>query len=169
MRQSTWMRLVWNLTAAAWLPLVFAPARAGEPPKLKEGLWVIHVQSVEQPGDKRNDVTYKLCRDHAYDKAANDQLKNLPGCTTVIKDAGDGKFVSASNCTVNGTLVVSNGFTTFVSKTITHSETQAKYTPPFRGKSDESMIQDQQYVGDCPSGLKPGDTIGPDGLIRHRN
>jgi hypothetical protein len=103
------------------------------------------------------------------EKAANDQLKNLPGCTTVIKDAGDGKFVSASNCTVNGTLVVSNGFTTFVSKKITHSETQAKYTPPFRGKSDESMIQDQQYVGNCPSGLKAGDTIGPDGLIRHRN
>lgn len=162
------------LAVARVLPLAIAlilplAALAGDPPKLKEGLWEIHVQSEEKPTGARTDVTYQLCRDHAYDKTADDVLKNLPGCTTVIKDAGKGRFESASNCVVNGTTVVSTGVTVFTSKTATHSETAAKYLPPFKGKTEETMIQDQRYVGDCPKALKPGDTISPEGFIRHHN
>ena len=157
------------LTAVACLPLAAPPAHAGDPPKLKEGLWEVHVQSDEKPTPKKTDITYKLCRDHAYDKTADAVLKNLPGCTTVIKDVGGGKFSSASNCIVNGTTVVSSGFTTFTDKTSTHSETQAKYLPPFNGKTEETMIQDQRYIGECPTGVKPGDTINADGFIRHHD
>lgn len=155
------------LAAAASLPLM--AAHAGDPPKLKEGLWEVHVQSEEKPSGARTDVTYQLCRDHAYDKTADELLKNLPGCTTVIKDQGKGRFTSASNCVVNGTTVVSTGLTLFISKIATHSETNAKYLPPFKGKTDETMVQDQQYVGKCPNGTKPGDTISADGFIRHHD
>lgn len=163
------------LVTAVLLPLATAHGddprgghpRGGHPPQLKEGMWEVHMQSEERPSGNKTDVIYRLCRDHAYDKTADEMLKNLAGCTTVIKDAGDGKFSSASNCVVNGITVISSGFTTFASKTATHSETEAKYSPPIAGKTDETMTQDQHYLGKCPAGVKPGDTIGPDGFIRH--
>ena len=152
------------LLTCALLPLA---ADAGDPPKLKEGLWEVHMQSEEKPTEKKTDVVYRLCRNHAYDKRANDALKNLAGCTTVIKDDGGGKYSSASNCVVSGITVVSSGFTTFASKTATHSQTAAKYSPALGGKTDETMTQDQHYLGKCPANMQPGDTIGPEGLIMH--
>jgi hypothetical protein len=158
-------RLAAWTAAAALLPL--AGAHAGDPPKLKEGLWEIHAQTIENPGEKTTQIIYKLCRDHAYDKAADALLKDVKGCTTILKDLGDGKFASASNCAVNGITVVSNGVTVFKSNSFTHSETQAKYVPAFNGKAEEAMTQDQQYIGACPTGVKVGDTISADGFIRH--
>jgi hypothetical protein len=148
------------LPAAAW---------AGDPPKLKEGLWDIRGERIESPGDKRTEFAYKLCRDHAYDKAANAQLKNVKGCSTVIKKVDGGKFSSASTCTVDGMTIVSNGLSAYKGDSSTHAETHAIYTPPFNGKSEETLTEDQQYLGKCPTGMKPGDTIAPDGIIRHHN
>lgn len=158
-----------KLAIAFGVLLPLTAAHAGDPPKLKEGLWEVHVQTEEKPSGARTDITYQLCRDHAYDKTADALLKNLPGCTTVIKDVGKGQFSSTSNCVVNGTTVISSGVTVFTSKSATHSETNAKYLPPFKGKTEETMVQDQQYVGSCPNGTRPGDTISADGFIRHHS
>jgi hypothetical protein len=163
-------RTAW--AAALALPVSLAHvslAHAGGPPQLKEGLWQIHGESITQPGEKKTDITYKLCRDHAYDKAANAILMNVKGCTTVIKDQGDGKFASASNCNINGTTIISNGVSVFKDKTFMHSETQAKFVPAFEGKTEETMTQDQQYIGSCPPGVKVGDTISAAGFIQHHN
>jgi hypothetical protein len=152
------------ILTAVGLPL---PVSAG-PPKLKEGLWEIRGQSVESPGDKHADYTYKLCRDHGFDKATNAALKDVKGCSTVVKDQGGGSVASSSTCAVNGITIVSTGLTLYKSDSVTHSETHATYTPAFNGKTEETMTQDQQYVGKCPAGMKPGDRIAPDGiLIRH--
>lgn len=156
-----------TLATLTTLSLAAAPASAGDPPKVKEGLWAIHGESIEKPGDIVTKFDYKLCRNHAYDKAANTKLKNVEGCRTVLKDDGGGKFEAASICTVSGTTIISNGVTTYINDKLMHSETSAKYAPAFRGKTDETMTQDQQYVGDCPVGMKPGDLQTPDGMIRH--
>jgi hypothetical protein len=152
---------------AAAVCLPFA-GHADDLPKLREGLWEVRGQSVENPGDKRREFTYRLCRDHAYDKAAYALLKNVQGCTTAIKKLGGGKFSSASTCTVAGVTVVSNGLSIYASDS-THSESRATYTPAFNGKTEETVTQDQQYVGKCLVGMRPGDTISPDGLIRHHD
>jgi hypothetical protein len=157
-------------TAAATAVLLpFAAAWAGGPPKLREGLWELRAQLIENPGDKHSEFTYRLCRDPAYDKAADEQLKNVKGCNTVIKKLGGGKFSSASTCTVAGITIVSNGLSIYTKDVSVHSETHATYTPPFNGKSEETMTQDQQYVAKCPAGMKPGDRINADGLIRHHD
>jgi len=153
-------------TTAMLLP---ACVFAADPPKLKEGLWEIHGQSTENPGAKRLEFAYKLCRDHAFDKATNAMLKNVKGCNTEIKKLDGGKFASASTCTVAGITIVSTGLSEFKSDTATHFETHATYTPPFNGKTDESMTQDQQYLGKCAPGMKPGDRLLPDGIIQHHN
>ena len=150
-----------------WLPGGFA--HAGDPPKIKEGLWEVRGESVVKPGDAKTEIHYRLCRDHAYDKAANALLRNVKGCNTQVKDLGDGKFSSASRCNVDGTTIASAGLTTYKGKVSLHSDTQSTFMPAYAGKTAETLTQDQRYVGPCPRGMKVGDTLGVDGLLRHHD
>ncbi|MGA2188697.1 MAG: DUF3617 family protein [Steroidobacteraceae bacterium] len=152
------------ITITAVLP---AASYAADPPKLKEGLWDVHGERIENSGAKRTVFAYRLCRDHAFDKAVDAQLANVTGCTTVVKKVDSGTFSSASTCTVDAMTIVSNGLTAYQSDTSTHSETHATYTPAFNGTSEETLTEDQRYLGKCPAGVKPGDTIAPNGMIRH--
>jgi len=151
--------------AAVLLPVM--AARAAGLPEVQEGLWEIHSQGIENPGNKKTDFTHKLCRDHAYDKVALAMVKNMKGCTSAIENLGGGKFSADSHCTIGGTTVVSKGIATYQGSTSTHSETHTTYAPAFAGKTDEVLIQDQKYVGSCPASMKPGDQMGDDGTIRH--
>jgi len=161
-------RLAVRASATILLPIAVAGC-AGNPPQLQEGLWDIRAQRIENPGEKHTEFAYKLCRDHAYDKAANARIKDVKGCATLVKDLGGGKFSSASTCTVANVTIESNGVSVFKNGASTHSETHATYTPAFNGRTEETMTQDQQYIGKCPAGTKPGDMIYPDGLVRHHD
>jgi hypothetical protein len=152
--------------SAAVLLLDILMAHAADLPRLREGLWEIRGESIENPGNKKTVFTYRLCRNHAYDKAMDALVKNMKGCTTRFDDLGSGRYASASQCTVDGIVIVSKGTYSYQSETSTRTESSATYTPPLRGKTDESVIQDQSYVGDCPAGMKPGDRIMVDGTLR---
>ncbi len=142
-------------TALILLPI----ARAAEPPQLKEGLWEIRGQRIENPGNKRTEFTYRLCRSHAYDKAMDDLVKNQKDCTTTFESLGGGRYASSSRCTAPGVVIVSKGTYTYESSTSARSESNATYVPAFHGKTDETLIQDQNYMGRCPAGMHPGDRI----------
>jgi hypothetical protein len=155
-------------SVCAWLLL--AAGCANGPPKLKEGLWEIHGQRVENPGDKHSDFTYRLCRDHALDRAADAELKNVKGCNTAIKKVADGKYSSASTCQVAGVTIVSTGSSSYKGDESVHADTHAAYTPAYNGKTEETLTEDQQYVGKCSAAMKPGDRINPaDGIIWHHD
>lgn len=139
--------------------LLLAIARAADPPQLKEGLWQIRGQRIENPGNRRTEFTYRLCRSHAYDKAMDDLVKNQKDCTTSFDTLGGGRYVSASRCTAAGVVIVSKGTYTYESSTSARSESTATYDPAFHGKTDETLIQDQSYVGSCPAGMNPGDRV----------
>ena len=48
------------------------------------------------------------------------------------------------------------------------ADSHAAYTPAFDGKTDETLTEDQQYIGKCPAAMKPGDRLNPDGILwRH--
>jgi hypothetical protein len=160
-----------NMTKRTLLPVALAMvlmsiARAADPPPLKEGLWEISGQSIENPGNKRSDFKYQLCRNHAYDKAMDAVVKNANGCTTSFDDQGSGHFVSSSSCNVDGTQIVSKGTYTYESETSTRSESFATYSPAYKGKTDEHVVQEQHYLGGCPTGMKPGDRIRGSAVLR---
>ena len=153
---------------SAWLGLLLlSVARAADPPPLKEGLWEITGQSIVNPGSKRTEFTYRLCRNHAYDSAMDALARNAQGCTTSFDDLGDGRFASSSSCNIDGTLIVSKGTYTYESMTSTRSESFATYSPAYKGRTDERVIQDQHYVGACPAGMKPGDRITGGAVVRY--
>jgi len=161
-----------NMAKKTLLPMTLAIlllsiARAADPPPLKEGLWEISGQSIENQGSKRTDFKYQLCRNHAYDSAMDRVVKNAKGCTTSFDDLGGGHFASSSSCNVDGTLIVSKGTYTYESMTSTRAESDATYAPAYKGKTEEHVVQEQHYLGGCPTGMKPGDRITGSALMRY--
>jgi hypothetical protein len=146
--------------------LALSVARAADPPPLQEGLWEVHGRAIEGPSGKTTTFTYRLCRNHAFDAAEDAQVKNVRECNTSFDDLGGGKFASASSCNVGGRVIVSKGTYAYESATSTRSESHAIYTPPFNGKSEETLVQDQHFVGPCPAGMNPGDRIMADGSVQ---
>lgn len=146
--------------------LLFSVARAADPPPLQEGLWEVRGRSVENPGAKVTNFSYRLCRNHAFDTAMDSQVKNAKECSTSFDDLGGGRFAAASSCNLGGRVIVSKGTYTYDSATLTHAESHATYTPAFNGKTEETILQEQRFLGDCPAGVNPGDRIMSDGSIQ---
>lgn len=153
--------------AGAALLLPIGIAIAVNLPEQKEGLWSIHMVTIDNPGNKKTESTSKICRNHAYDQHVIDLVKKMKGCTTVSESFLGGKFSIETHCVISGTVIDSKGTTTFQGDTATHSESQATYTPAMGGMSGMTMIQDQKYEGACPAGIQPGDRISADGTVTH--
>lgn len=155
-----------KILASAAAALVLPLANAADAPDVKEGLWSIHTQSIDNPGNKKTEGTYSLCRNHAYDLAVRASAKNQKGCTMSESYQG-GKYSSEGRCVVGTTVIESKGTSTFQGDTAAHSESHATYSPALYGVSETTMIIDQKYVGSCPAGTVPGDRIAADGKITH--
>jgi hypothetical protein len=149
------------------LALAVTGVRAANPPQLREGLWEIQIRGTENPGAKKTEYSFRLCRNHAYDKETDNLVKNNKNCKTKLDSLGGDRFSASSRCSVSGVVIVSQGVSVYQGGDTVHSESTATYTPPLYGKSDETMIQDQRYLGSCPAGMKPGDRMMADGSIVH--
>jgi hypothetical protein len=150
--------------AAFVLPI----ANASEPPELKEGLWSIRIQSVNNPGNKREDSTSMLCRNHAYDKSAIDLAKNIKkNCSKYDESFQGGKYTTDMHCTVAGSIIDTKGTATYLGDTSAHAENHTTYSPALGGVTESTMIMDQKYIGNCPAGARPGDRINADGSVLH--
>ncbi len=154
------------ISAAA--ALVLPIAHAADPPQLREGLWSIHTQTTDNPGNKKSESTRTLCRDHAYDRSVEALAKTaVKGCTKVNESVQGGKTSSEAHCVVGGIAIDTKETGTYGGDTSTHSEVHTTYSPAFAGMSESTMIMDQKYIGGCPAGAQPGDQTNPDGTVTH--
>jgi hypothetical protein len=142
-------------------------AQAIDLPLMKEGLWSIRTQTTNNPGNNKTDFTQKLCRSHAYEEYARGLAKNRPGCKTISESLSGGVYTTEVECAERGTVIKSKTVATSQGDSAAHSESHATYTPAFHGMSEMIMIQDQKYLGSCPSGVGPGDRIAQDGAVTH--
>jgi len=152
---------------AAALLLLIGTAIGADPPDVKEGLWSIHTQTIDNPGSKKSESSTTICRSHAYDQHVQSLSKSaMKGCT--LKESSEGsKHISELHCVVAGTAIETKGTSVFQGDTSTHSETHTTYTPAFYGVTDSTMTQDQKYLGSCPAGVQPGDLTLADGTVNH--
>jgi hypothetical protein len=141
---------------------------AADPPAMKEGLWSIHTVSTDQPGNKKTEGTRLICRNHAYDERVRAMAaqKSAATCKTINENSSGGTITTETQCSVGGSVLRTKGTVTFSDDTA-HSETHTIYTPAMYGASETMMVMDQKYVGACPAGVEPGDTIGADGKVIH--
>jgi hypothetical protein len=154
------------LVSAAALLLVMGMIYAVDEPPLKEGLWSVRTQMIQNPGNQKDETTRSICRNHAFDAYALAQRKNTK-CKTLSENSSGGTITTVSECTVGTTLIKNTGTVTMSGDTAAHSEGHTTYTPPVKGMSESTIIMDQKYVGACPAGVEPGDTIDADGKIQH--
>lgn len=153
--------------AAALALLGSGTVNATDLPAMKEGLWSIHNQSVNKPGDKKSDHTSTVCRSHAYDQHVLQEAKSMQDCKTLSESLKGSEYSVHKQCTVAGTVVDSKSTVTFKGDSAAHSESHATYNPAMAGISEMTLIQDQKYVGSCPPGVQPGDITQPDGSVVH--
>jgi hypothetical protein len=153
-------------TAAAALVLTSRPLSAANPPEMTEGLWSIHNQTIDNPGNKKSDSTSTLCRSHAYDQHVLELAKSMNHCT-VNESVDANKFSVTTHCVVAGTVVDSTSTAIFTGNTAAHSETRATYNPALGSISEMTVIQDERYLGSCPPGSRPGDMTRADGTVVH--
>ncbi|MGD1071791.1 MAG: DUF3617 family protein [Bryobacteraceae bacterium] len=151
---------------SVFLLAIFAVS-AADAPEMKEGLWSIHTQIIDNPGNKKSEGTVTLCRDHAYDKSAEALAKNMKGCTIVRESREGNKYTAETHCVVAGTTIDSKGTTVFQGDTAWHAESHSTNTPAFYGVSESTSIIDQKYIGPCPAGVQPGDRTTADGKVTH--
>jgi len=154
------------LLSAAALWLVMGTIYAVDEPPLKEGLWSVRTQMIENPGNRKDETTRSICRSHAFDAYAQSQRKNTK-CRTLSENSANGTITTVSECTVGTTLIKNTGTVTMTGDIASHSEGHTTYTPAVNGMSESTIIMDQKYVGACPAGVEPGDTIDADGKIQH--
>lgn len=143
-----------------------AITNAAEAPGLKEGLWSIRNQSVDNPGNRKTDFTSTLCRSHAYDQYARNLAKNMRGCMVLNENMRGSVYTIEMRCTLASSVIQSKTTTSFQGNS-THSETHTTYTPALEGVAETTMMQDQKYVGSCPVGAQPGDMTHTDGTVQH--
>jgi hypothetical protein len=79
-----------RIFAAAALLLPIVVARAVDFPERQEGLWERRNQTIVNPGNKKTEITSKICRDRAYDK---------------LESLGGGRYASESRCTISGAVI----------------------------------------------------------------
>jgi hypothetical protein len=161
------MKDITGLAAAAIWLLASGAAGAVDPPAMKEGLWSIHNQGVNNPGGKKSENTSTICRSHAYDQHVLQDAKSVKGCTTISETLQGSEYSIHSHCVAAGTEIDSKSTVTFKGDTAAHSESHATYTPALSGITETTVIQDQKYVGSCPAGIQPGDIKQPDGKVVH--
>jgi hypothetical protein len=151
------------------LPVV-AAINAAEEPILKEGLWSIHSVTTGNPGNKRTERTRSICRDHAYDVESRAKAKAMMAktCKTNNLTGAGSKYLSESECVQAGSTMRSKGTRTFNGDTSVHSEETTTFTPPMDGVAEATIVIDQKYIGACPAGMQPGDSMDADGNVVHK-
>jgi hypothetical protein len=148
---------------------VIGTASAIDMPVMKEGLWKLHSISTSA-GEKPDESTYFLCRDHAYDlkaKAIVDQ--SIKACTNISDTASGGKRYLNMTCKAGTSTLTSKGIITSTGDTYYRAETTTTYTPPLYGESQSTMVSEQTWVSACPAGMSPGDRKFADGTIQKRH
>jgi hypothetical protein len=150
-------------TAALTLPI----ASATDPPAVKEGLWSVHTEITNNPGSKKTEGEYTLCRDHAFDQLVREREKSMKGCSMLSENLQDNKYTSEIRCAAGTITIESKGTTTYQGDSAVHSESHATYTPALGGVSDTTIVRDEKFVGSCPAGAEPGDRTNPDGTVIH--
>jgi hypothetical protein len=158
------MKKIALISAAA---LLLPGAQAADPPELKEGLWSIRTQLTDNPGNKKDDTTSTLCRNHAYDKSVTALAKDaVKGCKYDERFQG-GKYSTGMHCVVAGTAIETKATASYEGDTAVHGEDRTTYSPSLGGVSESIRIVDQKYIGSCPASAQPGDLTTAGGKVVH--
>lgn len=161
------MRTLLAIATATLCLIAVGFAQSIQVPFQKEGLWSNHRETVNNPGNVKNESTEKICRSHAYDQYVRDLAKKVAGCKVVSESYAGGIYSIATECSTGGSVIKSNSTVKSLGEDDVRSESHATYTPPLFGMSNTSTTMEQKYLGSCPTGMQPGDITHENGTVTH--
>jgi hypothetical protein len=134
-----------------------------KPPPMKDGLWETHSTQTQQ-GKTVFDTSTKMCLSKELTKSVQsdgEELRKKNKCTSTVTQPSPNTYVEDSHCAEGpnaGSLT--KVIYTYQGDTASHMEMHMN-----AGKSETVMIMDSRYLGSCPAGMKPGDSVMADGKI----
>ena len=152
-------------TALCLCLLTSLGAVAEDLPVRKSGLWEIQSAITGQASGN----TMKQCIDAASDakmmRMGKDMGKQVgANCAkNEFRKANEG-FISESDCTIDGTRMVSRTVFFGDFNSAYTGETTITYEPPVMGTSEQKMTVSAKWIGPCEAGQQPGDIILPGGI-----
>lgn len=133
------------------------------PPPMRDGLWTTHTKQI-QHGKTVIDMSIKICHSQALTnsmKATGQEIRKRNNCTSTVTKPSSNSIVEESSCAKGPNAGrVTKLLYTFQGDTGSHMEMHSG-----AGNSETVMIVDSSYVGSCPAGMKPGDSMMADGKI----
>jgi hypothetical protein len=155
--------------AVPTLLLVVSPLCAIDRPSIREGLWSIHTTTTATPGNRHNDMQHTLCRNHAFDEYSEAIARRSAGanCITLADDEEGNRSISKFRCQTGRSSAEVTRTMTFIDEYHLRLETHVTYSPALRGIREQTSVEEEAYIGSCPSELKPGDDELDNGTIRH--
>jgi len=131
-------------------------------PNIREGLWE---STVDTDGSGKLQKIKQCFGDHESVKSLFEQNKKMMQgtCGTMNVVATGNKYTSNVSCDL--------GISKLSIKSVVQGDFQKEYTvtshtsfnPPMMGQKGNVTTAKASYLGDCPSGIKPGDVVMADG------
>jgi hypothetical protein len=154
------MRTHWILFAA--LATFVTCLYAQDAPKRRPGLWEIVGTSDRNNGEPR---TTKMCTDEKTEGLfthLGDRVSKGVCSKRDVQNQGS-QVVTDSVCTIAQTQVTSHTVMTFDSPTSFTIEIHSRYEPALFGRTESSATHVGKWVGACPTDMKAGDVVTPNG------
>ena len=154
--------------AAALATLVPGATAAAAPPPdlppLRAGLWEATTAPASR-AQSRPGVT-RMCLDRQTQRHVLEQLAlALPRmCSRNQYGMRAGRFVTDSSCTLGASTIEGKTETTFFRDTAYRTEVVGRVGPTGKLAEPQRAVIDARHVGTCPTGMKPGDMVLPNGL-----
>jgi Protein of unknown function (DUF3617) len=155
------MRTQWILIAA--LVTSVTCVQAQDTPKRKPGLWEI-VSSTDRNGSQPR--TLKMCTD-AKTADLFSQLGDRAGAKACSKrdvQHQGTQITTDTVCTIAQSQVTSHAVMTFENPTSFTIAVHSSYNPALFGRSESNSNQTGRWVGACPSDMKAGEVLLPNGM-----
>lgn len=150
---------------SVWIGI--AAADGINPPPMKEGLWETHSTQTQQ-GKTVSDTSVKMCQSRELTKSmqlTGEELRKKNECTSSVTRPSPNTYAEESRCAKGPNAgSVTKVVYTYHGDTASHTEMHMTV-----GKSETLMIMDTRYLGNCPTGMKPGDLIMGGKLISSGN
>jgi hypothetical protein len=158
------MRLsISTVLGAGLLVVATGVAAADEFPKLKSGLWQIHMTSGKADG--RPPRVSTMCLDDSVQREMYRMSTGMAAgmCSKHELKVTGNKVTTVANCDLGITKMQSQAVMTLTGNTAYHTEARATFDPPLNGAREQSTVIDAKHIGACKPGQQPGDMTLPGG------
>jgi hypothetical protein len=137
-------------------------------PSMKEGVWLIHNQTIQHPSGEKADGAGKVCQKADWNNGPM-KVKTPKGKCKYAIEAGATKQKYEMACDVSGVVIKVTETRELIDENNGRTVVDVTYDPPADGLTGTTIISEGTYVSACPAGVKPGSEMMPDGTFAQKS